>query len=79
MSRNMSRIPSPPDLSASSALVGATCLVAVSDDPDAIQRRAIIRGRYKSGRVLVFFPMSGETFGVAAHRVTVTELPPIVH
>ena len=63
----------------STALIGATCRIREHDAMDAIERTAIIRGRFASGRVLVYSPFSGRTYGVPAHRVTVTELPPIVH
>ena len=61
------------------ALIGATCRLRLSDHPDAREVLALIRGRFSSGRILIYTPRDGATFGVPAHRVTVTELPPIVH
>ena len=66
-------------LTTNTALVGATCRLRLSDHPDSREVLALIRGRFSSGRVLVYTPRVGATFGVPAHRVTVTELPPIVH
>ena len=66
-------------LTTETALIGATCRISRGGCLDAIEDPGLIRGRLFSGRLLVYRFCDGATFGVPAHYVTVTELPPIVH